>query len=582
MSIFDILKLLGGLAIFLFGMDVMGNGLEKRGGGKLKSILESMTSNRFKGIALGAGVTAIIQSSSATTVMVVGFVNSGIMKLRQAIGVIMGANIGTTITAWLLSLTGIEGSNPVMQFMKPSVFSMLLALIGIIYIMFLKDSKKKDTGAILVGFAVLIMGMDMMSASVAPLKENATFASILTLFNNPLFGVLAGAILTAVIQSSSASVGILQALSTTGNIYYSNAVPIIMGQNIGTCITALLSSIGANKNAKRVAVVHLSFNIIGTIVFIALFYLVQYLVGWPFFDTSINAAGIAAVHTVFNIFATLIMVPFVKQLEKLSMLIVKDDQQKETETILDARLLATPSVAIAQAKRIANQMAIVSKDAFLGSLSLIGQYDAKKAEEIRELEGKADKYEDILGSFLVKLSGESLNLDDSREISNLLHCIGDFERISDHAVNIVQSAEEINEKKIMFTKEAQAELAVAKSALEEILENTCNAFVEENTSLATKIEPLEQVIDGLKLKMRANHIERLQNSTCTIATGFVFSDLITNMERVADHCSNIGVCLISVSRDSFDTHSYLRHIKEDGDTSFTDNYNLYKEKYYIA
>ncbi len=581
MGIFEIIELLGGLAIFLFGMDVMGNSLERRGGGKLKSILESMTSNRFKGILLGAGVTSIIQSSSATTVMVVGFVNSGIMKLRQAIGVIMGANIGTTITAWLLSLTGIEGESTVMQFMKPSVFSMILALIGIVLIMFSKKPKSKDTGSILVGFAVLMVGMDMMSGSVEGLKGNATFTSILTLFNNPLFGVLAGAILTAIIQSSSASVGILQALSTTGNIYYSNAIPIIMGQNIGTCVTALLSSIGANKNAKRVAVVHLSFNIIGTLCFMAVFYAIQYTVGIPFFNEPINAAGIAAVHTTFNVFATIIMVPFVKQLEKLSMLIVKDNKKDVAETIIDERLLATPSVAIAQAKKVADKMANVSMEAFVGSLALIDKYDAKKAEEIKELEDRADKYEDVLGTFLVKLSRESLSTEDSREISNLLHCIGDFERISDHAVNIVQSAEEISDKKIVFSQEACAELDVAKKALREILENTCKAFTGEDTQLAEKIEPLEQVIDGLKLKMRANHIERLQSSNCTIETGFVFSDLITNMERVADHCSNIGVCLISVSQDSFDTHSYLRHIKEDGDM-FKANYEVYREKYYIS
>ena len=582
MGIFEIITLLGGLAIFLFGMDVMGAGLERRGGGKLKSILESMTSNRFKGILLGAGVTSIIQSSSATTVMAVGFVNSGIMKLKQAIGVIMGANIGTTITAWLLSLTGIEGNNPVMQFLKPSVFSMILALIGIVLIMFFNEQKKKDTGSILVGFAVLMVGMDMMSGSVEGLRGNETFTSILTLFNNPLFGILAGAVLTAIIQSSSASVGILQALSTTGNIYYSNAIPIIMGQNIGTCVTALLSSIGANKNAKRVAVVHLSFNIIGTLCFMAVFYAIQYLVGIPFFNEPINAAGIAAVHTVFNIFATVVMVPFVNQLEKLSMFIVKDNKQVQTETIIDERLLTTPPVAIAQAKKIADKMASVAKEAFVSSLALVGNYDSQKATEIRELESKADKYEDVLGTFLVKLSRESLSTEDSREISNLLHCIGDFERISDHAVNIVQSAEEIADKKIVFSGEARAELDVAKKALEEILDNTCKAFTGEDIKLAEKIEPLEQVIDGLKLKMRSNHIERLQNNNCTIETGFVFSDLITNMERAADHCSNIGVCLISVSHDSFDTHSYLRHIKEEGGTNFTANYDAYKEKYYIA
>ncbi|MBO5008782.1 MAG: Na/Pi cotransporter family protein [Clostridia bacterium] len=581
MGLFEILSLLGGLAIFLFGMQVMGDGLERRGGGKLKSILESMTSSPIKGVLLGAGVTAIIQSSSATTVMVVGFVNSGIMKLGQAIGVIMGANIGTTVTAWLLSLIGIESGNIFVQLLKPSSFSPILAVIGIVFMMFLKSPKKKDTGSILVGFAVLMTGMDMMSASVAGLKENEAFAQLLVLFNNPLFGVLAGAVLTAIIQSSSASVGILQALSTTGRITYSNAVPIIMGQNIGTCITAILSAIGANKNAKRVSVVHLSFNIIGTICFMVLFYLLDWLIGFAFIDNSINAAGIAVVHTTFNVFATIIMFPFTKALEKLSMMIIRDDNTDDTQSVLDERLLSTPSVAIIQAKKVTNDMGYIAKDSLIRALNLIGNFDEKAARKIREDESKADKYEDILGTYLVKLSRESLNEEDSHEVSNLLHCIGDFERISDHAVNIVESAEELHDKKIVFSADAVHELQVMTSAITEILENTYSAFKDEDLDIAKKVEPLEQIVDKLKAKMRANHIVRLQNDECTIETGFIYSDLITSFERVADHCSNIGVCLLSVANDSFDTHEYLQHVKADGENNFKENYALYKEKYSI-
>lgn len=581
MGLFEILSLLGGLAIFLFGMQVMGDGLERRGGGKLKSILESMTSSPFKGVLLGAGVTAIIQSSSATTVMVVGFVNSGIMKLGQAIGVIMGANIGTTVTAWLLSLTGIESGNIFVQLLKPSSFSPILAVIGIVFMMFLKSPKKKDTGSILVGFAVLMTGMDMMSAAVAGLKENEAFAQLLILFTNPLFGVLAGAVLTAIIQSSSASVGILQALSTTGKITYSNAIPIIMGQNIGTCITAILSAIGANKNAKRVSVVHLSFNIIGTICFMTVFYLANWIIDFSFIDSSINAAGIAVVHTTFNVFATIIMFPFTRALEKLSKMIIRDDSNDDTESVLDERLLSTPSVAIIQAKKVANNMGFIAKDSLVRALNLIGAYDEKAAQEIREDESKADKYEDILGTYLVKLSRESLSEEDSHEISNLLHCIGDFERISDHAVNIVESAEELYEKKIVFSKDALHELEVIKSAITEILQNTYSAFEKEDLEIAKKVEPLEQIVDKLKAKMRANHIIRLQNDECTIETGFVYSDLITSFERVADHCSNIGVCLLSVANDSFDTHEYLQHVKTDGENNFKENYEAYKQKYTI-
>ncbi len=581
MSIFEILELIGGLALFLFGMSFMGDALEKRGGGKLKQIIENVTSSPLKGVLLGAGVTAIIQSSSATTVMVVGFVNSGIMRLGQAINVIMGANIGTTITSWILSLTGLEGDNIFVKLLKPSSFTPILAAIGIICVMFSKSNKKRDTGSILLGFAVLMTGMDIMSGAVSGLKENAAFTSILTLFSNPVLGVLAGAVLTAVIQSSSASVGILQALSTTGQIRFSNALPIILGQNIGTCVTALLSSIGTNKNARRAAVVHLCFNALGTAAFLILFYVLNSFLDFAFMNDSVNAAMIALVHTVFNVFATALLFPFTKQLEKLSMLIVRDDAQSEEISPLDDRLLTTPAVAVAQAKKVANQMALCAKDGLIGSLNLIFDYSDDKARQICEMEEKADKYEDILGTYLVKLSAESLNDEDSHEVSNLLHCIGDFERISDHSVNIVQSVEEVVSKKLEFSEDAIKELTVVKQALTEILEISYEAFVSENLELAKNIEPLEQIIDKLKMKLRNNHILRLKQNRCTIETGFVYADLVTNFERVADHCSNIGVCLLEVANGSFDTHEYLNNVKHFGGNDFSEKYEMYKSKYAI-
>lgn len=581
MGIFEILELIGGLALFLFGMNFMGEALEKRGGGKLKQIIENVTSSPIKGVLLGAGVTAIIQSSSATTVMVVGFVNSGIMRLSQAINVIMGANIGTTITSWILSLSGLEGDNIFVQLLKPSSFTPILAAIGTIFVMFLKSSKKKDTGSILLGFAVLMTGMDIMSGSVSGLKENAAFTSILTLFSNPVLGVFAGAVLTAVIQSSSASVGILQALSTTGQIKFSNALPIILGQNIGTCVTALLSSIGTNKNARRAAVVHLCFNIIGTTVFLILFYILNSFLDFAFMNDSVNAAMIAVVHTIFNVFATVLLFPFTKQLEKLSMLIIRDDNNEEDISVLDDRLLTTPAVAVAQAKKLANEMALCAKQGLVDSLELIFEYSDDKARQIREMEQKADKYEDILGTYLVKLNAENLNDEDNHEVSNLLHCIGDFERISDHSVNIVQSIEEIVSKKLEFSEDAIKELTVVKAALCEILEISYEAFVSENLELAKNIEPLEQIIDKLKMKLRNNHILRLKQNRCTIETGFVYADLVTNFERVADHCSNIGVCLLEVANGSFDTHEYLNNVKHFGGNDFSEKYEMYKSKYAI-
>ncbi len=579
MDIFSFLSLCGGLAIFLFGMKTMGDGLERRGGGKLKSILEGLTSSPLKGVLLGAGVTGIIQSSSATTVMVVGFVNSGIMELSQAISVIMGANIGTTVTSWLLSLTGIQGDSFWVKMLEPTSFSPILAVIGIILVMFCKSNKKKDTGSIMLGFAVLMTGMTMMSTSVSGLQDNESFTGLLTLFTNPVLGVLAGAVFTGIIQSSSASVGILQALSTTGSVTYANAVPIIMGQNIGTCVTALLSSIGTTKNARRAAMVHLFFNIIGTVLFMVLFYTLNWLIGFSFINDSINAAGIAVVHTVFNVLSTAVMLPFTKGLEKLACMVIRDDDSEESESVLDVRLLTTPPVAIDQAKKVTNEMALLAKDGMLSAIGLLHHYDAEKLEEIRANEDKVDRYEDIIGTYLVKLGRDSLSDSDSRQVSNLLHCIGDFERISDHALNVAKSAEELHEKGIGFSEEAVRDLRVVEDALSELLEIAYTAFVDNDLEKAKSIEPLEQVIDNLKIKVRDHHIDRLQKSICPIETGFVFSDVLTAFVRTSDHCSNIGVCLLEIANDSYGTHEYLSHVKFDGENDFTVKYDAFRKKY---
>ena len=579
MDIFSVIRLFGGLALFLFGMNVMGEALEKQGGGKLKGILEKITSNPLKGVLVGAAVTAIIQSSSATTVMVVGFVNSGIMKLSRSIGIIMGANIGTTITAWLISLTGIESDNLFMQFLKPANFSFVLALIGIILYMFVGKGGKKDVGLAFLGFTVLICGLDFMSEAVKPLSDVPEFRNILLIFSNPILGVLAGAVLTAIIQSSSASVGILQALSSTGQINFSGAVPIILGQNIGTCITAILSSVGTNKNARRTAVVHLSFNIIGTFTFLILFYAFDFLIGIPFMNDAIDEFGIAVVHTAFNIFSTIIMIPFTKQLEKLACFVIKDDDKKEKEKLLDDRLLATPAIAINHAKHITDRMAGLAKDSIENALGVLKSYDIDKVKLISEYEDTADKYEDKLGTYLVKLSRTPLTVNDSHDISMLLHCIGDLERISDHAVNIAEVAEEINAKSIVFSEDASADIDRIVTAVSEILELTVAAFVRSDIDKAKSVEPLEQVIDALKERMREGHITRLKDDKCTIETGFVYSDLITNLERVADHCSNIAVCMIRINEDKFDTHKYLNAVKDGHDSEFEAKYRAYAQKY---
>ncbi len=583
MDIFDVLTMLGGLALFLYGMHTMGEGLTKVSGGKLERILEKLTSNPFKAVLLGAMVTAVIQSSSATTVMVVGFVNSGIMKLNQAIGIIMGANIGTTITSWILSLSGIESDNLFMQFLKPSNFAPILALVGIVFIMFLNSQKKKDIGMILIGFAVLMFGMDTMSGAVKPLADVPEFTGVLTMFSNPVLGMLAGAFLTAVIQSSSASVGILQALCATGSITYGTAFPIILGQNIGTCVTALISSVGANKNARRAALVHLYFNIIGTAVFMILFYSINAVVSFDFFGDVAGPAGIAVIHTVFNVFATLILLPFARGLEKLAYITIREDEdekeKKEMGSLLDERFLEQPAFAMERCRQVAAAMAELSQKALTEAISLITKYDEKKAKAVYRMEDEVDHYEDLLGSYLVKLSSRNLTEKDSRSLSTILHCIGDFERISDHAINIEESARKLYDQKLKFSEKAVGEVQVFTRAVTDILNLSIRAFEEEDEELANDIEPLEEVVDRLNKKMKKRHVKRLQNGKCNIETGLILSDLATNFERVADHCSNIGVCVIQIKEDSFDTHEYLDTLDKGEDTYFNQKYKEYKNIY---
>ena len=578
MDFFDVLTLLGGLSLFLFGMNLMGNSLEKCAGSSLKELLSKLTSRKILGFLTGLGVTAVIQSSSATTVMVVGFVNSGLLSLRQAIGVIMGANVGTTVTAWILSLTGLDGESFFIRLLEPTSFSPVLALIGVGLTMMAKSERKKDVGMILLGFAVLMFGMDTMSGAVAGLQDVPEFQSIFLMFTNPVLGVLAGAILTAIIQSSSASVGILQALSATGQVTYGAAIPIIMGQNIGTCVTAMISSVGANKNAKRAAVVHLLFNIIGTCVWLSVFYLINAVVHFDFVGNSIDQLGIAVVHTTFNVLCTALLFPFSGLLEKLACRLVRDDKVPEQIQILDERLLSTPPVAIGRCQEVAETMARISMDALRTGCRLIEHYDAKEAQAVRETEKEADQYEDMLGTYLVKLGRENLSERDNRQVSKLLHIIGDFERISDHAVNVVESAEEMRSKGLHFSPQAKQELNVLTSAVGEIMDLSLDAFLKDDPDLAVKVEPLEQVVDTLKEQLRNRHILRLQRGECTIELGFVWSDLLTDLERVADHCSNIAGCVIEMSHGSLDVHEYLDYIKG-GSIAFQRAYNAYARKY---
>ena len=580
MDIFSLFTLCGGVAFFLYGMSLMSSRLEKLAGGRLEQMLRKMTDNRFKSLLLGAGITIAIQSSSAMTVMLVGLVNSGIMELGQTVGVIMGSNVGTTLTAWILSLSGIDSSSFWLQLLKPEVFSPLVALAGMILRTRNKSGRRRSAGSIMVGFAILMTGMEMMKNAVSPLADMPEFNAILTAFTNPFLGVLVGAVFTGVIQSSAASVGILQALSLTGGISYGVALPIIMGQNIGTCVTALLSSIGVNRNARRVSVIHISFNLIGTAACLAAFYGSDLIFHYAFMDASIDPAGIAMVHSVFNIATTALLLPFSKQLEKLAYVVVKEDKQETQKfSFIDQRLLATPSVAIAECANKTVDMARLAEDTILKSLSLLGKYDEKTAEEVVGNEDQLDRYEDQLGTLLVQLSGKALSDEDSRNISKQLHTIGDFERIGDHAVNLLKTAQEIHEKDIRFSGQALEELKILLSALRDILRVTTKAFAEEDLPLAARVEPLEQVIDGLIADIKSNHIVRLQKGHCTIEMGFVLSDLLTNCERVSDHCSNIAVAQIETAQNAYQAHEYLGEIKGGGNTAFQSAFEGYLSRY---
>ena len=582
MTIFNVFSLLGGLALFLFGMDIMGKALEKQAGGQLQKILSKLTDNPLKGFFLGLCVTAVIQSSSATTVMVVGFVNSGIMELHQAIGVIMGSNVGTTVTSWILSLSGLQGDSLLIQLLKPTSFSPVLAFIGILLYM-CKSEKKKGVGTILIGFAVLMTGMTTMSNAVLPLQNEAWFTSLFTRFSNPLLGVLVGALVTGIIQSSSASVGILQALSATGVITYGSAIPIIMGQNIGTCVTALISSVGANKNARRAAMVHLYFNIIGVTLFLTVFYGANLLLDFAFVNETVTAWGIAVVHSIFNLTATAVLLPFANGLEKLAILTIPDDAEKESFALLDERLLNTPAVAVERARAATADMAELARVGVVQAMSLTHKWDDSLAQKVREEEEKVDKYEDALGTYLVKLSSREMSHADSQSVNTLLHTISDFERISDHSVNILSSAEEIHAKSIEFSKDAQEELQVLEGAVQDVLSRTTDAFRKGDLHMAGKVEPLETVVDELVRAIKARHVARLQTGSCSIEYGFVLEDLLTNYERVCDHCSNVAVAQIEVAQDSFDTHAYLNDLRYGNETKESEQFqrrlDRYRERY---
>ena len=591
MDIFNVLNMLGGLALFLYGMNAMGDGLAKVSGGRLESVLEKLTKKRIMAVLLGAAVTAVIQSSSATTVMVVGFVNSGIMKLNQAIGIIMGANIGTTVTSWILALTGIQSDNIFVSLLKPSSFSPILAVIGAAFILFSKKDRKKDIGTIMVGFAILMFGMETMSAAVKPLANVPQFTNMFTMFTNPVLGMIVGAVLTAVIQSSSASVGILQALCATGGVTMASAIPIIMGQNIGTCVTSLISAAGANKNAKRAALVHFYFNLIGTIIFMVVFYTLNAFLHFEILNMTANAWLIALVHSCFNIAATILFMPFGDLLAKLACLTIRDKKETDEITaesdslekdfqVLDPRFLESPAFAVQQCKNVAAKMANSARDGLFLSMELLESYDEEKAGLVLHYEDIVDRYEDELGTYLVKLNGKSLTKKDSQIVSMLLHVIGDFERISDHAVNIKEAAEEMRDKKLKFSDKAAAELKVYTTAIHEIVNMAFDAFTTENVEAAGNVEPLEEVMDYLKAELKDRHVRRLRKGKCTIELGFVLTDLITNYERVADHCSNIAVCLIQVvGNDGFDTHEYLDNIKSKDNEEFKIKVHWYKEKY---
>lgn len=579
MDIFSVLTMIGGLSLFLYGMNTMGDGLARLAGGKLERILEKLTSKRIFAVLLGAAVTAVIQSSSATTVMVVGFVNSGIMQLQQAVGIIMGANVGTTITSWLLSLTGIEGDSIFMKLLKPSSFSPVLAAIGILLTMSSKDSnRKKEIGNIFLGFAVLMFGMETMSSAVTPLADNPKFTGILTAFSNPVLGLIAGAVLTAVIQSSSASVGILQALCNTGAVPFSTALPIIMGQNIGTCVTALLSSIGANKNAKRASMIHLYFNLIGTVIFMVVFYSLNSVVHFAFMNSSANAAGIAVLHSLFNVGCAILLFPFANLLVKLATFTIKDKESDEAEasasigmeinTALDERFLDQPAFAMELCRNTAKEMISEVREALLLALELFPSYDEKKAERVLLLENRVDMYDDLLGSYLVKLSSKSLTKEDSQSLSLLLHTLNDFERVSDHAVNLVEEIQLMHENNMNFSERAKEEMQVLIRAIRDITEKTVQVFLEHDLEGATHIEPLEEIVDGLTKSIKQRHIRRLKKGTCTIMLGIPLENMLTDLERISDHYSNIAVSLIEIAKDNYETHEYIDRLSMDENEAF--------------
>lgn len=587
MDIFGVFSMVGGLALFLYGMSVMGGGLEKMSGGKLERILERLTNSPIKAVLLGAGVTAVIQSSSATTVMVVGFVNSGIMKFSQAIGIIMGANIGTTITAWMLSLTTIDaGGSFLLKLLKPSSFAPVLALIGILLYMSAKTDKKKVIGEILLGFAILMSGMETMSAAVAPLKDVPEFTNILVMFDNPIMGIIVGALLTAVIQSSSASVGILQALSVTGAFTYGSVVPIILGQNIGTCITAILSSLGANKDGKRTACVHLSFNIIGSVLFMVVFYLGNAIFHFPFISETVSAANIATIHTIFNVFATVALFPFIKGLERLAYVIIPvSEEEKEMQenvfAVLDPRFISSPAFAIEQCKSLANKMAEISKDSFLQAMQLVKEPDEAQMAEVIKKENIVDVYDDKLAAYLTKLNGEDLSYQDSLRTTSLLHCLTDLERISDHSANVVECMEQMQKVDAGFSKKALEEMQVYSEALADILDRTITSFINGDTALAKTVEPLESVIDDLTKEMKKHHMKRLRKGKCTIEMGLILSDLTMNYERVADHCSNIAIYTLQLQDSELLEHSFTEQMDVAETAEFKKLETAFQLKYQI-
>lgn len=589
MDIFRILTMIGGLALFLYGMEVLGDGLKKMSGGKLEIILEKLTSNKLMAILLGAGVTAVIQSSSATTVMVVGFVNSGIMKLTQAIGVILGANVGTTVTAWLLSLSGVDGSGLFLQLLKPSSFSPILAIAGVAVRSMSKREKHRDMATIMIGFAVLMIGMDTMSNAVKPLAEIPEFTNILFMFSNPVIGMLVGLVLTAIIQSSSASVGILQAMCASGAVSYSTAIPIIMGQNVGDCVAALLSSAGAGNKARRAALVNLYYKIIKTAAFMVIFYTLDAVFHFAFLSNSASALGVAVIHTAFNVVAVILIYPFTQVLERLVYLTIPETEEelrsrepaKQEIQILDARFLSTPGFALEQCKNAAIDMAGYAREGLFLAAGLFEKFDKKAAARVIELEELVDHYEDELGSYLVKLSSKHLTSKDSQELSVLLHCIGDFERISDHAINIMESAEEMHEKKLYFSRKAEEELAVFTGAVKDIINTSFRVFIEEDLSLADKVEPMEEVIDYLNSEVKKRHIKRLRKGKCTIEMGFVLSDISANYERVADHCSNIALCLLQLNEENFGTHEYQDNLTSKDNEAFKVEVKRLREQYQL-